>query len=198
MIQLENINPQRDSTVLKREWLQESTFFLAVHDASLGLQVLILCVWSQCDFCQTQCPKKRITPTKIAIYLNWIQCVVINWSVYLHITFKCLNYLQRSHQNKTSLNLKTKQKCMPLFRSRIGYFILKENGCLKAKWVKTVAFFQNKVCMWLSFSETMLFSLAKILGYESKGTWFWSLALLLFSYLEHVIFISIFAYLCKM
>lgn len=35
---------QRDSTVLKREWLQESTFFLAVHDASLGLQVLILCV----------------------------------------------------------------------------------------------------------------------------------------------------------
>ena len=44
MIQLENVNPQRDSTVLKREWLQESTFFLAVHDTSLGLQVLILCV----------------------------------------------------------------------------------------------------------------------------------------------------------
>ena len=157
MIQLENVNPQRDSTVLKREWLQESTFFLAVHDTSLGLQVLILCVWSQCDFCQSQCPKKRITPTKIAIYLNWIQCVMIKWSVYLHITFKCLNYLQRSHQNKTSLNLKTKQKCMPLFRSRIGYFILKEMGVWKPNELKRVAFFQNKVCMWLSFSETMCY-----------------------------------------
>lgn len=41
MIQLENMIPQRDSTVLKREWLQESPFFLAAHDASLGLQVLI-------------------------------------------------------------------------------------------------------------------------------------------------------------
>lgn len=45
MIQLEYLIPQRDSTVLKKEWLQKFPFFLAAHDASLGLQVFIfLCV----------------------------------------------------------------------------------------------------------------------------------------------------------
>ena len=44
MIQLEYMIPQRDPTVLKKEWLQEFPFFLAAHDASLGLQVLIFFV----------------------------------------------------------------------------------------------------------------------------------------------------------
>lgn len=44
MIQLETMDPQRDSTILKREWLQESLSSLAAHDASLGLQVLIFVV----------------------------------------------------------------------------------------------------------------------------------------------------------
>ena len=138
------MNPQRDSIVLKRDRLQESPFFLPVHDASLGLQVLIFCVWSWCKFCQSQCPKKRITPTKIATCLNWIHCVVIKWSLYLHITFKCPNYLQRSHQNKTSPNLKTKQKCMSLFGSRIGYFILKEMGVWKPNEYRQLHFSKIK------------------------------------------------------
>lgn len=44
MIQLETMDPQRDSTILKREWLQESLSSLVAHDASLGLQVLIFVV----------------------------------------------------------------------------------------------------------------------------------------------------------